>query len=84
MTIPIPSYTQLVQNCNIEWSIFALDQGVEIALTDTQKQYVELQVDGSINIDVGPDYTVENQVWTFKLKATSTVSTVEPENVIEY
>ena len=61
-----------------------MDQGVETGLTDTQIQYVELQVDGSINIDVGPDYSVENQVWTFKLKATSTLSTVEPENVIEY
>ncbi len=61
-----------------------MDQGVETGLTDTQILYVELQVDGSINIDVGPDYSVENQVWTFKLKATSTVSTVEPENVIEY
>ena len=84
MTIPTPSYTQLVPNCNIEWSIFAIDQGVETGLTDTQKQYVELQIDGSINIDVGSDYTVENQVWTFKLKATSTVSNVEPQNVIEY
>ena len=45
---------------------------------------MQLQADGSIDIDVGDDYTLEGQVWNLKLKATSKLSTLDPENVVEY
>ena len=31
--VPTPTYTQLVQNCQIEWSLVALSSGSEIPLT---------------------------------------------------
>ena len=40
--------------------------------------------DGSINIDVGSDYSVQDEVWNFKLKATSVESTMDPNNIVEY
>ena len=33
---------------------------------------------------MGDDYSVLDELWDLKLKATSTSSTVSPENVVEY
>ena len=35
-------------------------------------------------MNAGDDYSVEREVWNFRLKATSIVSTVNPENVAMY
>ena len=43
-----------------------------------------MQDDGSINVNAGDDYSVEGEVWNFRLKATSNISTVNPENVAMY
>ena len=43
---------------------------------------MELQSDGSINIDVGSDYTVLDEEWTFRLKATSADSS--SDSTVEY
>ena len=40
--------------------------------------------DGSINVNAGDDYSVEGQVWNFRLKATSMISTINPENVAQF
>ena len=45
---------------------------------------MKLQEDGSINIDVGSDYSVQDEVWNFKLKATSVESNTDPNNIVEY
>ena len=58
--------------------------GNEVELSDTQKQFITLQTNGQIDIDVGDDYSVVDEVWNLKLKATSTLSTISPENVAEY
>ena len=43
-----------------------------------------MQSDGSINIDFGDDKTLEGEVWNFRLKATSTISTEDSGNIAEY
>ena len=43
-----------------------------------------LQADGSINVNVGDDYSVEGEVWNMRLKATSAISTLDPNNVAMY
>ena len=48
------------------------------------KQFITLHTDGQIDIDVGNDYSVLDEVWNLKLKATSTLSTKYPSNVVEY
>jgi hypothetical protein len=58
------------------WSLSGVNNlGEEVSLTDDQKNSVQLQNDGSVNIDVGSDYSVLGMVWTLKLKATSIDST---------
>ena len=83
-TVSTPTFTQLLGNCDVDWSLVTVDQGQEEALTATQASFVSLQVDGSINIDVGSDYSVVDQLWTFRLKATSTESSVSSANVVDY
>ena len=84
--IPTPTFTRRVENCAIGWSLVAVDpdSGDEIELSDTQKQFITLQTDGQVDIDVGDDYSVLDEAWNLKLKATSTSSTVSSENVVEY
>ena len=43
-----------------------------------------MQDDGSINVNAGDDYSVEGEIWNFRLKATSTISTINPGNVAMY
>ena len=43
-----------------------------------------MQDDGSIDIDIGDDYSVEGEVWNMRLKATSAISTLDPNNVAQY
>ena len=43
---------------------------------------MELQSDGSINIDVGSDYSVLDESWVFRLKATSSESSTD--STVEY
>ena len=45
---------------------------------------MKLQDDGSINIDVGSDYSVKDEVWSYKLRAKSTESVKDRKNMIEY
>ena len=40
-----------------------------------------LQEDGSISVNAGDDYSVQGEVWNFRLQATSTISTMDPDNV---
>ena len=40
--------------------------------------------DGSINVNAGDDYSVEGQIWNLRLKATSTISIINLENVASY
>ena len=72
--VSTPTYTQDLQNCPITWTLVALDGGLETPLSVTQQQFVEVKTDGSINIDVGSDYTVLDENWDFRLKATSSDS----------
>ena len=60
------------------------DRGKETFLSATQAQFVQLQQDGSINVDFGDDKTLEGEVWNFKLKAISTLSIQESGNIAEY
>ena len=39
---------------------------------------------GSINVNAGDDYSVEGQIWNLRLKATSTISIINLENVAFY
>ena len=32
-TIPTPTYTQLYTNCQVDWTLYRLDQGLETTLT---------------------------------------------------
>ena len=45
-------------HCEIDWTILKVDRGHVLALTATQASYVSLQDDGSIDIDIGNDYSV--------------------------
>ena len=35
-------------------------------------------------MNAGADYSVEGEIWNLKLKATSTKSTLSPNNIAEY
>ena len=82
--IPTPKYTQLVPNCLVEWSLVVSEQGIETALTATQQKYINLSEDGSIDIDGEEDYSLAGEIWNLKLKATSKLSNVTPENTVAY
>ena len=82
--IPTPSYTQEVANCEVSWSLITVEDGYEGALSATQANYVQLQNDGSINVDLGGDKSVKTEIWNFKLKATSDLSTLDSDRVAEY
>ena len=43
-----------------------------------------LNSDGQIDINVGDNYSVVDQVWNLKLMATSTLSTLSPGNEVDY
>ena len=45
---------------------------------------MKLQNDGSINVDLGGDKSVKTEIWNFKLKATSDLSTLDSDRVAEY
>ena len=45
-----------------------------MGLTPKQASYVQLQDDGSIDVDARSDYDILDEEWTFKLKATSDIS----------
>ena len=61
-----------------------MENGSEGSLSATQANYVQLQSDGSINVDLGDDKSVQSEVWNFKLKATSDLSTLTSDKVVEY
>ena len=82
--IPTPVYTQEVANCDVSWSLITVEDGYEEALSSTQANYVQLQNDGSINVDLGGDKSVQTEIWNFKLKATSELSTLAFDKVVEY
>ena len=84
--IPAPTFVQQVANCPIEWSLITIekDKRNELKLSDTYKKFIKLHSTGQIDIDVGDNYNVVDQVWSFKLKATSTLSTMNPGNMVEY
>jgi hypothetical protein len=44
-----------VENCEIEWALVDVETGSEEALTSTQSGYVQLQADGSINVEIEDD-----------------------------
>ena len=74
--MPTPTYSQSVANCNVEWSLVALDDtNQETPLNAKQVQYAILQPDGSINVNAGDDYDIEGEVWNLRLKVRSTIST---------
>ena len=58
MTLNAPTFNQLMGHCEIDWTILKVDRGHVLALTATQASYVSLQDDGSIDIDIGNDYSV--------------------------
>ena len=62
----------------------ALNSGIEQSLTSKQASYVQLQGDGSINVNAASDYDIEGETWMFRLKLESTVSSIDPGNSIEY
>ena len=59
-------------------------RGKETSLSTTQYHFVELQENGSINVDFGDDKTLVGEVWNFKLKAFSTLSEEKNGNIAEY
>ena len=83
--VPAPTYSQSVANCNVEWSLVALDvTDQEVALSSKQALYAVLQPDGSINVNAGDDYDIEGEVWKLRLKVRSTVSTQSPNDVVVF
>ena len=82
--IPTPSYTQEVENCDVSWSLVTVEDGSEWELSATQANYVLLQNDGSINVDLGEDKSVQSETWNFKLIATSDLSTLAFDKIVEY
>ena len=43
-----------------------------------------MKTDGTVEIDTGSDYSVLNEDWTFILRATSSISTADPDNNLDY
>ena len=61
------SYTQQFTACPSEFGVVLIENGSEVELTQTQKNYLNIQIDGSLIVAVDNEWLLEGETWTVKL-----------------